>query len=618
MLDLLKKHFGYDAFRPLQAEVIEEVMGKRDTLVLMPTGGGKSLCYQLPALRIPGMTLVVSPLIALMKDQVDALMENGIAAAYLSHTLSEGEIEATMQKVARHEVKLLYVAPERFTTQSFRFFLREIPVGLIAIDEAHCISEWGHDFRPDYRGLSQLRSLFPRVPLIALTATANTRVREDILEQLRMTDAKVFVAGFNRPNLTYIIRPKQKAFEALVQIASRDKDASMIVYCGSRKDTERIAQKLEKKGLRALPYHAGLTPKIRTRTQEKFIRDEVTIIVATIAFGMGIDKPDVRFVVHMDFPKSVEAYYQETGRAGRDGLPSECIFFYSFGDRRKQEYFIRQISDEEEQRRAYEQLRRVMQYAESTACRRKFLLEYFGETVTEGSCGACDRCLGLIHQVSATIATASDVHQPLFEQLRVLRRRLAAEKGIAPYMVFGDRSLQDMARIFPRTPEAMKQVFGVGERKMTQFGQIFLRHVSAYADEHGLAECVPAGASTSQTRAPRSVAGFTHEETCGLVEEGLSLREIAERRGFSVGTIVAHLERLVEAQRLRVLPPSVMPFDRAEKITAVFRALNTWLLTPVREKLGEDFSFDELRWVRLKMKWEMDKKTRPESERGLR
>ncbi len=611
MLDLLKKHFGYDAFRPLQAEVIAEVMGRRDTLVLMPTGGGKSLCYQLPALRIPGMTLVVSPLIALMKDQVDALVENGIAAAYLSHTLSEGEIEATMEKVARGEVKLLYVAPERFMTQSFRLFLREVPVGLIAIDEAHCISEWGHDFRPDYRGLSQLRFLFPGVSLIALTATANTRVREDILEQLCMKDAKVFVAGFNRPNLTYIIRPKQKAFEALVQIASRDKDASMIVYCGSRKSTESIAEKLNKRGLKALPYHAGLTPKIRTRTQEKFIRDEVTIIVATIAFGMGIDKPDVRFVIHMDFPKSVEAYYQETGRAGRDGLPSECVFFYTPGDRRKQEYFIRQISDEDEQRRAYEQLRRVMQYAEYTTCRRKFLLEYFGETVAEGSCGACDRCLGLTHQALPTgrqapaLSTMPDVNQPLFEQLRILRRRLAAEKGIAPYMVFGDRSLQDMARIFPRTSEAMKQVFGVGERKMVQFGHVFLRHVSAYADEHGLAEHVPSEESTVRSRAPRPVAGFTHDETCSLVEEGLSLGEIAARRGFSVGTIVAHLERLVEAQRLRVLPPSIMPADRVEKITATFRALNTWLLTPVREKLGEDFSFDELRWVRLKMKWEM-------------
>ena len=402
LLALLKSRFGYESFLPLQSEIIGNVLARRDSLALMPTGGGKSLCYQLPALVFGGVTLVVSPLIALMKDQVDALNANGIAARFINSSLPAGEVGRVQAQVLRGQIKLLYVAPERLALPGFRRFLHGLDLSLIAIDEAHCISEWGHEFRPDYRNLRQLRDDFPATPAIALTATATQRVRDDIIAQLGLQQGRVFLSSFDRCNLSYWVWPRDGARERLLPLLERHRSQSAIIYCFSRQETETLAADLNARGLPARAYHAGLDSDTRRRTQEDFVRDRVPIIVATIAFGMGIDKPDVRLVVHHNLPKSLEGYYQETGRAGRDGLPSQCVLIYSYADKARQDHFINQIEDAQEQRNAREKLARMVEFAQLTSCRRRFMLEYLGERRAEESCGGCDVCLEPREEFDAT------------------------------------------------------------------------------------------------------------------------------------------------------------------------------------------------------------------------
>ena len=390
---ILKANFGFESFRGQQEVVIRRVLAGGDSLLLMPTGGGKSLCYQLPALAMDGVTLVISPLIALMKDQVDGLNANGIAARFINSTLPLRDVEGVQGEVRQGLVKILYVAPERLAVEGFRRFLSGLRVSLIAIDEAHCISEWGHEFRPDYRNLRQLREMFPRTPLLALTATATERVRRDIVEQLDLKGAEVFVSSFNRANLRYAVRTKDNVERQLHELLERCRGDAAIVYCFSRQETEDVAAALTARGWRASPYHAGLAPEVRRKAQEDFTRDRVPIIVATIAFGMGVDKPDVRLVVHTSLPKSVESYYQETGRAGRDGLPSECVLLYSYGDKVRQEFFFKKMDDEGERRNAQGKLDQMVRYAQLHTCRRRYLLEYFGERWDMEDCGNCDVCL---------------------------------------------------------------------------------------------------------------------------------------------------------------------------------------------------------------------------------
>jgi len=593
LLPLLKQSFGFSSFRPLQEEIIRDALAGRDVIALLPTGGGKSLCFQLPALARAGLTVVVSPLISLMKDQVDALQASGVPATFLNSSLKPDESRARLRGLHSGEYRLLYVAPERMMLSGFLSDLRRWNVHLLAIDEAHCISEWGHDFRPEYRRLAELRQHFPEVPLMALTATATGRVRSDIVKQLGLREPKRYVASFNRPNLSYRVLAKSKAYEQVLNFVNSRASESGIVYCQSRRSAESVAQRLSDDGVIAKPYHAGLDAKERSVNQELFLRDEVRVICATIAFGMGINKPNVRFVVHHDLPKNVEGYYQETGRAGRDGLPSECLLLFSAGDAVKYSRFIDELSDGKQRQIATAQLRQMVHFAESGECRRMALLRYFGEHFRVANCGGCDNCLtpratydgtlagqkflscvfrvreksginfglnqivevlvgaetenvikwdhhtvstygigkefsriewkaigrelvrlGYLRQVAerfnvlqlteegqaalrerqtirltrtmavtkAAQPRAGEIScdETLFERLRRLRKRLADERGVPPYIVFSDVSLRQMARSYPSNEAEFAQISGVGEQKLKRFGKRFIAEIAAH------------------------------------------------------------------------------------------------------------------------------------------
>ena len=411
----LKQTFGYDGFRPLQREIMEASLEGRDAVAILPTGAGKSLCYQLPALVREGLTVVVSPLIALMKDQVDQLEASGVAATFLNSTLDGNEARRRIDGLDAGDYQLLYVAPERLMLPDFLSRLKGWKIAALAVDEAHCISEWGHDFRPEYRRLREVRQLIPGIPVLALTATATGRVREDIVKQLELRDPAVFLASFNRPNLKYQVVAKAGAAAQVCNFANARPDESGIVYCQSRKNTEALAATLRAQGFSAVAYHAGLDPEERAKNQDAFLRDEAKIVCATVAFGMGINKPNVRYVIHADLPKNIEGYYQETGRAGRDGLPADCLLLFSRGDVMKYLKFLDDIPDEQARSVAHHQLDQMTHFAENDVCRRVGLLGYFGETWSQENCGGCDHCLSPREKWDATI----DVQKLLSCVLRI-------------------------------------------------------------------------------------------------------------------------------------------------------------------------------------------------------
>jgi ATP-dependent DNA helicase RecQ len=391
--DTLERYFGYRTFRPFQEEIVTDLMEGRDVLAIIATGGGKSLCYQLPATISGGVTIVISPLIALMKDQVDDLLANGISAATLNSSMSPDDIRSVEQGLQEGSIRLLYVSPEKVTQETFLLLMDRLDVRLIAVDEAHCISMWGHQFRPEYRNLSKIKARFPGIPMMALTASAIPEVREDIVSQLKLVSPKRYVGSFDRKNLSYEIRDKKGAIPQIIGYVCRHRGMSGIIYCLQRRTTEEIAEKLQKAGIKALPYHADLSDAVRSATQEKFVKDNVEVICATVAFGMGIDKPDVRYVIHYDMPKTLESYYQETGRAGRDGEAGDCIMFYSSADAMRLKSLLEHAyQDERLNRVALQKLRAMTDYSETHLCRRKYLLNYFGEQYDGPACDGCDNC----------------------------------------------------------------------------------------------------------------------------------------------------------------------------------------------------------------------------------
>jgi ATP-dependent DNA helicase RecQ len=583
MLATLSEVFGFNSFRPLQRPIIEATIGGTDVLALMPTGGGKSLCYQLPALLRPGVTIVVSPLIALMKDQVDRLQTAGVAADFINSSLTPQEIGRRQAAMARGALRLLYVAPERLMMPGFLRLLGSLSPSArptaFAIDEAHCISEWGHDFRPEYRALTRLREIFPEIPIAAFTATATSRVQEDIVQQLGLRSPDRFRGSFNRHNLFYQVVSKRDPRRQVVEILRDRHGQSGIVYCLARATTEDVAENLRSAGVRAAAYHAGLAAEDRKRVQEAFAADTIDVVVATIAFGMGIDKPDVRFVIHYDLPRNLEGYYQESGRAGRDGEPSDCILLYSYADAARNEYFINQRSTERERRNGHEQLLHMLNWANGNSCRRRELLRYFDEELSVAQnrcCDVCDRSgdlvdatqasrllLGCVQQLGGQygiayvvrvlcgsrderIVRAGDDRLPiygagrgrdraywrslfdellledylatgefrvvrltkkgqhalagqesimlpafgneepaeetaspagqdeLFQALRSERTKLASERGVPAYVVFPDTTLRQMAEKRPATPQQLRRISGVGDRKLQDYGAQFL------------------------------------------------------------------------------------------------------------------------------------------------
>ena len=707
LLPVLKQYFGFTSFRPLQEEIIRDALAGKDVFALLPTGGGKSLCFQLPALVKPGLTVVISPLIALMKDQVDALQASGVAATFLNSSLSTDESRARLRGLHNGEFRLLYVAPERLVLSGFLADLQKWKPNLIAVDEAHCVSEWGHDFRPEYRQLAQLRDLFPKVPMMALTATATERVRVDIVEQLHLHEPGIFVASFNRPNLNYRVLPKAGPYEQTLEFVRGRKNESGIVYCQSRKSAESVAERLNADGVKAAPYHAGLEKDARAQNQDLFLRDEVRVICATIAFGMGINKPNVRFVIHYDLPKNVEGYYQETGRAGRDGLPSDCLLLFSAGDVVKQSQFIDE-KPEAEKKIAREQLQQMVHYAESAECRRASLLEYFGETFPHENCGACDNCLspretfdgtlaaqkflscvyrilehsrfsvGLNHVVE--VLTGADTEkvrkwgheqlstygigkehgrpewgaigrelvrlgyvkqdaakfnvlelttegrgvlkerkpvqltkpmkvperhehaigeitcdEALFERLRGLRKRLADERGVPPYIIFSDVSLRQMARSYPSNDREFTRISGVGERKLAEFGKTFMGEIANYLQSYP--RQIFAEESFEPPPPPKPRMGDTVRETLRMFRAGQSVEDIATRRGFVASTIYGHLATAIESGE----PMDLTQFFSAaeqEQLAAAFAKCGFGNLTGVHEALGGKFDFGALRVFR--------------------
>jgi ATP-dependent DNA helicase RecQ len=708
--EILKNQFGYDSFRLNQEQAIETVLAGKDCVVLMPTGGGKSLCYQIPALMLDGLTLVVSPLIALMKDQVDALGNNGIEAAFLNSTQTAQEQVKVFQAARNGKLKLLYVAPERLFQSGDQFvdFLEQINISLFAIDEAHCISSWGHDFRPEYLQLGKLKTYFPEIPIIALTATADKLVRKDIVERLSIRNAELFVSSFNRANIFYRVEPKRNSYAQLLDYLEQRRDQSGIIYCLSRNSVESLAEDLREAGFQALPYHAGLDKGKRDRHQELFLKDEAKIIVATIAFGMGIDKSNVRFVVHLDLPKNVESYYQETGRAGRDGLQSEALLFFSWADVKKLKDFAAVEGNREQSEIMLRKLSLMGKFGDLKACRRKFLLNYFSEELAE-NCGHCDNCRkefetfdgtiiaqkalsavyrtgqrfgmsylidflrgsqaktirdehkqlktygvgadisknnwfdyfndlisqGLLVQTegqypvitltekswevlrgnekvelikvtvkedkkpSLVAEAAHEYFKDLFDELRRIRTEFARNENVPPYVVFSDATLVEMATYLPLTLAEMRKISGVGELKLEKYGADFLEVIKNYCSECDLASRIDLKTPKRErkVRTKRDENGEdTYSISLKMFRGGIPVDKIAALRGMSKSTIEMHLLRFIPSGEVQL--EKLVPEQKIAQIkNALLKFNESGALSPVKEFLGEDYSYGEIRAV---------------------
>ena len=724
-LGVLQQVFGYDEFRPLQAEAITNVVEHQDTLVIMPTGGGKSLCYQIPALLLDGLTVVVSPLIALMEDQVTQLTSWGVPASYLNSSLDPRTYGMVKDQVRAGDIKLLYLAPETLLKPDILQLLQESRLELIAIDEAHCISSWGHDFRPEYRKLVEVRQRFPHATCVALTATATPQVQADIRDQLAFSDANTFVGSFDRPNFYIDIEPKADVLAQSLAFVDAHKGQSGIIYCGTRKDVDSMAQRLQERGLKALPYHAGLAPQVRSKNQAAFIRDEVDIMVATVAFGMGIDKPDVRYVLHIYLPNNIEAYYQQIGRAGRDGLPADVRLLFAPSDVGRQQRFIEQGAASEAQQRQT-LLQALVGYVSSKRCRRRSLLEYFGQTYDQDNCDGCDRCtqeqtpeveitaaakrlltcvqqtggyFGAAHIIDVLRGSAAKkvldnehnrlssynsgsdttkqewtffVHQfvdqgllnrdlkygslsltgqgqavldgdikvmgdrlpaeqrfsglggsrggrskdwvagdydtDLFDVLRAKRTELANAANVPPYVIFGDRSLIEMATHLPQSEASFSSIHGVGASKIKKFASEFIPLIVAHCEQNELTEqpkpgAVPVYAQPSAPTLSDSLHKKRWQEVGEAVAAGEPIADVATRLGVKHGTVTTNVAKFIDAggkvSGEMLQQQSGLTNDDQAAVLDAFGQLGDEALRPIYEAFDGRHSYDEIKLLRL-------------------
>ncbi len=634
----LKQAFGFEEFLPGQRAIVEQVLANRDVFALMPTGAGKSLIYQMGALLRPGVGLIVSPLIALMQDQVERLQAYGIAATFINSTLTPAEQRERERATLQGKIKLLYLAPERLLTPRVLAWLDAIQqaqgFALLAVDEAHCVSEWGHEFRPEYRQLSQLRERFPDVPTVALTATATERVRKDIITQLRLRSPYIHVASFDRPNLAYAVRPKHAgSYRELVDLLRNEVDGPVIIYCQSRKSVEDLAAALTGDGIDALPYHAGMEHEIRAEHQQRFIRDETRVLVATVAFGMGIAKPDVRAVIHFELPRSLEGYYQESGRAGRDGLPAQCLMFYGQADRIKLEFVIKKQESSSQVQQERRQLQAVVAFAEGHECRRRVLLAHFGERYAAPSCGNCDNCQqGIVladHTVDAQkFLSCVGRTQERFGMRHIIailrgkssdRIRTLAHDQLPTFGVGRDRSDEvwlhlgrsllregivreegDTYPILKLTPKAWEVLRGQARVLIPPPAE------QPVSREHPTARTTP-NAKRTTTRTPtiatpmpitpaRSVQ-ISQRLTLSLFAQGLDVPDIANERKLKSSTILGHLYDCILDGASLDLDRLVAP-AKQEAIAAVLERHSNQSMTVIKEELGEEYSYDEIRIMR--------------------